>query len=264
MMAISKLPEHVTQLDLIKTFAVIMMIIDHVGYYFFPEQSWFRTFGRLGGAPVWFFLIGYATSRDIPNRWLIGALILAVADFVLFQQVFAFNVLVTIVAVRLVIDPVMAFLLRSRYLFWLSLILLALFYIPTNWVSEYGSLALLCAIVGYVTRHRAQLFERTFVTKTDYHGALVFMIVAITILQTSVFGFAFVQTAFLAVFVSALTVALVTMDPAGRAPYVPQNGSFPAARILRFCGRHTLEIYVAHLLIFKVAALVLYRVGFYQ
>jgi len=246
--SLKKLPDAVTNLDIIKTVAVIFMIIDHIGFYFFPDNMWYRAVGRLGGVPVWFFLIGYASSRDIPNKWLIGALILSVVDFALINHIFAFNVLVTLILARLCIDPVMRFVLRSRYLFWFSAVLLALFYIPSNWVMEYGSLGLLCATVGYLTRHRDQLYAQTFLTKRDYHGALVFMIVAITMLQTSVFGFDFYQSALVAVGSGLFTIALVTMD----GSTYPQITNNLAKGFFQFSGRKTLEIYVAHLVIFKI------------
>ena len=132
----SNLSSEITKLDFIKTFAVICMIIDHIGFYFFPDFLWLRAVGRLGGVPVWFFLIGYALSRNIPNSWLIGALVLAASEFFLFQHVFPFNVLVTIILLRLSIDHIMGFVLRSRYLFWFCAFILAFIYIATNMATE--------------------------------------------------------------------------------------------------------------------------------
>lgn len=61
------LPREVTSYDLLKCAAVIIMVIDHVGFYFYPENLWFRAVGRIG-FPVWFFLVGYARGRDIPPQ----------------------------------------------------------------------------------------------------------------------------------------------------------------------------------------------------
>ena len=83
-------------MDILKTVAIILMIIDHIGYYFFPENYWFRAIGR-ACVPVWFFLIGYANTRELPNRLLIAALILALADLILFQRVFSLNILVSFI-----------------------------------------------------------------------------------------------------------------------------------------------------------------------
>ena len=96
MKTLKKLPVEVTYLDILKTVAIILMIIDHIGYYFFPENYWFRAIGR-ACVPVWFFLIGYANTRELPNRLLIAALILALADLILFQRVFSLNILVSFI-----------------------------------------------------------------------------------------------------------------------------------------------------------------------
>lgn len=130
------LPNVITHLDLIKTIAIILVVIDHIGFYFFPDAMWFRAMGRLGGVPVWFFLIGYANTRNIPNKWLIGAFVLIGLDLVLFQHVFPMNVLVTLGALRLGIDLIMKGMVRSRYLFWLFVVIMVMAYIPTNMVME--------------------------------------------------------------------------------------------------------------------------------
>ena len=254
------LPNAITNLDIIKTFAVICMIIDHIGYYFFPDMNWLRAVGRLGGAPIWFFLIGYAASRDIPNRCLIGALILAALDFGLFREVLPFNVIVTIIAVRFCIDHVMGLVLRTRYLFWLAMILLALFYIPTNMVTEYGTLAVMCAIVGYMVRHKGRLINDSFLTKYDYYGAYGFMVCAVTILQISVFSFSSAQSLVLFLAVACITYVLVTMKPAT----YPQIKDETTNKVLKFCGRRTLDIYVAHLVVFKITFWLLFLMGFYR
>ena len=71
-MASKTLPSSITSYDILKTFAVLTMIIDHIGLYFFPDEMWWRVIGRLS-FPVWLFLIGYAQSRDIPKLLILGA-----------------------------------------------------------------------------------------------------------------------------------------------------------------------------------------------
>jgi hypothetical protein len=251
------LPPTVTTLDLIKCFALICMVIDHIGFYFFPDQMWLRAVGRFGGAPVWFFLIGYAQSRHIPNTWFIGAVILASSDFLLFQHMFPLNVLMTLLFLRLGIDHIMNFLLRSRYIFWFISILLAFCYMASNMVIEYGTLAVLSAIAGYMARHREKLFELSSVTKYDFIGFCVFITIANAMLQTAVFGFDQAQFIFVGFGLSVFLYVLVTM----KSTTFPQFGFGVMAKSIQYTGRHTLEIYVAHLVIFKVLAFGLRSVG---
>lgn len=254
------LSTNVTTLDLIKTFAVICMIIDHIGFYFFPDASWFRVVGRLGGAPIWFFLIGFATSRTIPNSWLIGALILAVSDYVLMGSVFSINVLLTLVLLRLIIDHAINITMRSRYLFWLSMPILALFYIPTNAVMEYGTLGVICGILGYSVRHYDRLYAVSFFTKYDFYGLVAFSIVSNVILQSAVMGFNALQASVLLTCISFITLILINL----KVEDVPEIKNESVKKLLQFGGRKTLEIYVTHLVIFKIIFVFLYSVGFYR
>jgi hypothetical protein len=161
MHTLKKLPVEVTYLDILKTVAIILMIIDHIGYYFFPENDWFRAIGR-ACVPVWFFLIGYANTRELPNRLLIAALILALADLILFQRVFSLNILVSFIFLRLTLDYIMLYLLRSRYIYVLGFILTSLFFYGTNMVIEYGTLGITLAALGYITRHKNKIMADTF------------------------------------------------------------------------------------------------------
>ncbi|HRE31734.1 MAG TPA: TraX family protein [Candidatus Berkiella sp.] len=55
--------------DFIKVLAIVIMVIDHVGDYVFPDNHWLRLIGRIG-LPMWFFLIGYVNKLRM-NKYLI-------------------------------------------------------------------------------------------------------------------------------------------------------------------------------------------------
>jgi peptidoglycan/LPS O-acetylase OafA/YrhL len=246
-MTAKKLPTEVTLLDALKTFAVIIMIIDHVGLYFFSDEEWFRAIGRVG-MPIWFFMAGYALSRDLPNKLLIGALILSVCDFVLFQRTFPFNALATIILIRMLIDPMMNFITRSRYIFVIGCVLLVLFYVATNMVFEYGTLAFLFAVMGYLVRHRDKVMKLTFMRKYDYYFVYAITFFGFCLLQNAQFGFNDIQFIVM-MFVTAIVMGiLINLKPMT----FPQIKGQPQKQFLQFCGRRTLEIYVVHLVVFKV------------
>lgn len=254
-----KLPDEVTHLDLIKTFAVIVMIIDHIGYYFFPEQEWFRAIGRIG-FPVWFFMVGYARGRELSNKLLIGALILLVANLALQLPLFPLNALVTIIFLRLLIDRFMDLILRTRYVFWLSAILLVLFYMFSNMITEYGTIAMMFAVAGYLTRHKDKVETQSFMTNVDYILFMVLCFSSFCVLQTAQFGFNEIQSIFMAVLTGATMFVLAVMRPM----VFPEISHEPQKTILQFMGRRTLEIYVAHLLLFKVMMVLFHYIGFYS
>ena len=41
-MTAKALPKDLTSYDLLKSFAVILMILDHIGYCFYPAEMWFQ------------------------------------------------------------------------------------------------------------------------------------------------------------------------------------------------------------------------------
>jgi len=246
------LPDAVTTFDILKTVIVLLMIIDHIGFYFFPDVDWFRAIGRIC-VPAWFFLIGYAHSRDLGHKLLIGAAMLAIADLILLQSFFPINILITILAVRLCLDYVMQFLLQSRQFFVVGLVLGALFFVATDLIMEYGTLGLMLATVGYLTRHKTELLERTFLTKKDYMAFCGFVYLAFIMLQNMKFLFSEGQLSVMAIGSALMMIFLCAMKPTTYPHIKNQN----VISLLQFGGRKTLEIYVGHLLVFKVILFVL-------
>ncbi len=67
---------------------------------------------------------------------------------------FPMNFLATIIALRFIIDPVMTFALKSKLRFWglnAGLLVVSTF---TSIFLEYGSLALIMAMAGWISRNR--------------------------------------------------------------------------------------------------------------
>ena len=55
--------------DWLKTAAIILVAVDHFGYFFIDNSDWWSVFGRLA-APSFFFLMGYAHTRTVPFLWI--------------------------------------------------------------------------------------------------------------------------------------------------------------------------------------------------
>lgn len=249
---ISKASRALTSYDLFKAAAVILMILDHVGYYFYPEQEWFRVFGRLC-VPIWFFLIGYARSRDLTPPIWIGMGVLVVANVVAGLSVFPLNVLGTMILVRLTIDPVMRAAKRNaESLMVVSAILFALI-LPSYMVAEYGTQGIIMAMFGYIIRNQVT------VPGIKTHQALasgfcLFTMLNFVGIQQLIFAFPTPQM--LVMFVGILLVcsALYMFKPM-EFPRLTAMIPGPITALLQFLGRYTLEIYVSHLLLFKAMAM---------
>ncbi len=234
--------------DLLKAFAVIIMIIDHIGAYFFPEQLWWRAIGRIG-FPIWFYLIGHASGRDIPWKLWAGALLLIALNPVVGMSFLSLNALVTIMVLRLIIDDVMNVAREKPAIIWPMLALMAVFIFPTNMLMEYGTQALMFAMLGYMVRHKAELpFSADTLRLYMMAVASIFLV-----FQWADFGFSMAQ--FLIMAAGTMAVCLVLLDfKAAEYPALGQKMPAPVKWVLQICGRYTLEIYVLHLAIFKLAA----------
>lgn len=242
---LAHLTRDITSYDLLKTFAVVFMVIDHVGYYFFEDDNWWRVAGRLC-VPVWFFLIGYARSRDLGWRMWAGMGILALASGVTGSGFLPLNILGTMLIIRLVIDGVMVRTQIHAQALWQMGVFFLLLSFPSAYLFEYGTLAIIMAMFGWLVRHQHEYPDGVRQTRRFF----LFSYVVFVVMQAAFFGFKDNQIFFFAGGILAVMCVLmffrpVTFAGTGRGIY----GVLLAP--VRFMGRWTLEIYVGHLLLFK-------------
>ncbi|WP_435641261.1 TraX family protein [Micavibrio aeruginosavorus] len=249
------LPKDITSYDLLKTFAVLTMLIDHIGFYFFPEDMWWRNIGRLC-VPIWFFLIGYARSRDIgPRLWIGGAILLA-ADLLAGKYLIPFNILFTMLVIRLAIDPLMRGVTRAgTQALWAVAVICFFAYLPTAFVLEYGTQGVLLAMFGWFMRHREEGAYGA-VPEAIVQNYVIFAAVSFVLIQTVSFGFSQHQMMALATLVLPVFGALYLFKPMNFPRLTTVIG--PLAGLVRFTGRWTLEIYVGHLVILNVIGVILF------
>ncbi len=241
-----KLPPGLTSYDLLKTFAILTMIVDHVGYYFFPEENAFRVIGRMS-FPVWFFLIGYARSRDLGWPLWAGAAILLAANVVTGEYIFPVNILGTVIIVRLVLDEVMRrALVNAEALFGMG-VMMVLLSIPSGLLTEDGTLALLVAMMGYMMRDPAR---RGGVSRAGFYFFIPFCACAYALVQAFTFQFAAPEVLAILAGTGLVCLGLYLFKPC-ELPRMTAALPRPATDFFQLCGRRSLEIYVIHLLLFK-------------
>ena len=245
-----KLPGDITSYDIAKACAVLLMIVDHIGFFFFLGDPWWRAIGRLC-VPIWFFLIGYAKTRDVPRSFWIGALILLVASVIGGAAIFPLNILITMALIRLCIESVMQFSMKDRDRMWIVCFLLFLLTLPSYFFVEYGTQGLILAMFGYLVRRMQD--DKSVVTKRFVEGFLLFALFAFVPLQSLVMGFDYVQATF--VFMGVVFIMLKLMRFQSRT-YPDLNRKFPkvAVTAIQILGRRSLEIYVLHLALLKIFA----------
>ncbi len=245
----------ITTYDLVKTLAIILMLVDHVGYFFYPEETWFRVIGR-GCLPIWFFLIGYAQSRDLgPSLW-IGAVVVGIANMTLGGSVFPLNVLFTMIAIRLVIDAV-AEKLFSHW-FWLiaGSALLCVAYFPSAMALEYGTSGLLLALFGYAIRHEGELRVPNWLLYVFCAFTLIFFALSQNFLfSSSDPNFGEAQSLATLGIVGVTGLMMTCFQPLILPRLSAATPGFLTA-ILQIGGRYTMEIYVIHLILFRLISVV--------
>ena len=239
------LPSEITSYDLFKTLAVVLMIADHVGYYFFPDDNLWRVFGRMC-VPIWFFLVGYAQSRDLGLKMWVGAGILVAANFITGMSIFPLNILASMLAVRLVIDRAAKSVLMAENVFWAIVLIMFFLIAPTMFVVEYGTQGLILSVFGFIIRRRDEFnIPKKLVEKYTIAAFLMF------VLPQAVF-FGFTQGQFMAMSAGVLIMMMTLFYFQPRTfPRLTKALPRPFVWLLHIGGRRTLEIYVAHLLLFK-------------
>ena len=145
--------------NLLKIIAVITMIVDHIGWQFFPDIIWLRAIGRLT-FPIFAFFIAqgmiYTRNRKkyILTMLIIG-LISQLAYSFLSVSYFNLNVMFTFVLASLLIWTIEEIKNNSRKAkFWLILTLLVISIVSLSLIStlNYGIYGVALILVFYFAR----------------------------------------------------------------------------------------------------------------
>jgi surface polysaccharide O-acyltransferase-like enzyme len=250
------LPKTLTSYDLLKTIALLLMLVDHTGHYFFPDENWFRIFGRLC-VPIWFFLIGYARTREIAIPALIGVVLIGLGNIVAGETLFPLSILITLMIGRYYIDVWMRpARIGGEALAGLFFILFFLFF-PTGLFMEYGTLGLLFTVMGGMCRYRQ---DYPVVREQGYDAQLrlyaIGSFAAFTIIQCIQMTYLDAPQFF--TLIGGMIIVGIVLARFHMAELHNMTAALPkfAVGLLQLTGRRTLEIYVLHLLIFKGLAMI--------
>ena len=255
-------PKAVDNTDWLKTVAIILVSVDHIGYFFIADDQWWSTFGRLA-APVFFFLLGYSNSRKVPLNWIWLGISLTLldswnADWTSMSP----NILLSLALIRLA-RPYVQTLVRHRGFPAFVLIVSALILVLpiAGTIVEYGSEGWLWALFGLYQRMYNDSRSDSGVTgatqgpapKTGNLGLmrlLACLAAAVIYVWQEQMEFLFPQVHFTALILGvgalSLSLCLFLRGPSRIQP--PE----PIAIALRFIGRHTLEIYAIQLAGFEL------------
>lgn len=233
-----KYGQDINSYDMVKFLAISIMIVDHIGFFFFPEQLLWRAIGRIC-VPMWFFMVGYSKAGWKDKKVIGGMLLLIAVDIVFYSPIFSLNVLVTITLLRLVHQVFL-----NRYLEnldWQKLlgimIMVIMLYPITSIMWEYGTLALLFSIGGFLVRQG----------KRDILTQLWFLASAVVFcaMQAVVFKFSILETAVMTVGIMLTSAVLFAFEIKSHV----LKGWATTRKIFLFIARNSLTIYVIHWII---------------
>lgn len=243
--------------DYLKVFAILTMIIDHIGYFLFPEILWLRVIGRLA-FPVFFFLIGRNGSSRISYELIFLACfiqwILRWASMFMGYNLRQLNILPVAILVKLFLGWISYIQntkavvsantdtteIKSRsfstdhvILFLLMLIGLAL--IPrTKDILEYGTVWFIMALFGYSIKNKERFLSEELA---------IFSILSLCscILINSSFPFTDMQWRVLLIGWIVIWYHFITTDlyRTFTAPMILQKS-------IMFLSRYAIRVYIIH------------------
>ena len=254
-------PHAVDNADWLKTVAIISVSVGHYGYFFVEDDRWWSVFGRLA-APTFFFLMGYAQTRTVPLRWIWLGVILTVLESSNAKWTWvAPNILLSLALVRSV-RPYAQILLQRYGWVAFALLVSALFAVLpiAGKIVDYGSEGWLWALFGLCQRMYVDIRSATDVdgpaqssaspapAMKENAGLMRLLacfaaVVAYVWQEQSEYSFPQIQ---FAVFLFGIGVWSASLCLFLRGPSRIQPPE-AIAGVLRFIGRHTLEIYAIQL-----------------
>ena len=144
--------------DLIKTIAILSMVIDHLGLYLFPECDSMRLIGRIA-MPIFCFFAGYNFKGKPKNLILLYGVSLYIVTTILFSEFLETNILISIYLGQCYIFIFHDQLKRFFYSGYPHVIFAALLWHFTKDSIDYGSLSISIMILGYIAKHDKNHFK---------------------------------------------------------------------------------------------------------
>jgi peptidoglycan/LPS O-acetylase OafA/YrhL len=253
--------QFVDNTDWLKTAAIILVAVDHFGYFYMEDDRWWSVFGRLA-APTFFFLLGYAQTRTVPLHWIwLGVILTLLESWNAKWTWVAPNILLSFALIRSARPYVQILLQRHGWVAFVFLVaaLSAVLSIAAK-IVDYGSEGWLWALFGLCQRTyvdgrtttdvdgQSQSSARPTPAMTENAGLMrllaCFAAVVVYIWQEQR-EYAFPQILF-AVFIFGIGIWSASLCLFLRGPSRIQPPE-AIAGALRFIGRHTLEIYAIQL-----------------
>ena len=224
---------------------VVAMIIGHIAYYFLPDISWLRVHDRIL-APVFLISVGYNSGYKLSKTLIGGALFTTWLYYVIFGN-FYITILGTIVIVRYIIEPLAQKMMANKEIFWITTLLLVLLYPFTNRFLDYGTLALILALAGWLTKN-GQAIENKII-KPKYYMILAYLVYVPSIQMA--FNFSPLQLIIFALGTSLIFYILYNMKTL-LLNSIRNKPTDIISHTCKYVGKKSLEIYLLHIILLQL------------
>lgn len=229
---------YLTAHDVWKLLALMTMVIDHLGYYFFDDQTWLRVIGRIA-FPIFLFLVGHASTRRQDSAIWLGAAIVAASSFFCGYGLLPFNILLTILATRalLMLAERTGVIRNELAVLWFALLL---FYPASTLLMEYGTMGMMFAVIGMLVHDGRRDFTAQIFICLTLVAWLIFEGNALELTPSLMACFTL--------------IAVVQFYFLCRFTPTPATSHRKAPEWVLFASRHTLILYVLHVVAFQLSA----------
>lgn len=233
-------------------FAIVGMIIDHVGFYFAPDMLWLRVLRFC--LFIWLIPIGYNIGRRPSLLMWQGVVLLAVMDLAAQFNPFPLSVLATMIAARYLVPDLMDILTRGKILFWAGQAVLIALIPVTYGISDYGTLGIMAVMGGWILRDREAPPDAPragrYVPSVPLYFSLLWLTAVIT--EQCTFEFSSAQLAFVCVSCALMLVQMTQLRQMLLNDLKMRSKDI-VSRICQIVGHRTLEIYIIHRMLFVAA-----------
>jgi hypothetical protein len=238
----------VTSTDLWKTLGLALILLDHWAYYIQPDQDWMHALGR-GALPIFFFLIGFARTRAVPWFWIATGVALTGLDWWHAGgdvNDVTLNILLSFALLRWAMPWVERHVVGSAWRLAALVVLLLGLSFPADMVIDYGASGWLLALVGLLHRRALEAGpdkprDPAWLARRAVGAIATLLFVANEIHD---YGLGTVDAFIAAGYIIVVIVLVLRFRRIELAWPIPPV----AGAVLRFCGRHSLEIYVAQII----------------
>lgn len=239
-----QIPDYINATQLF-ALAVTVMIFGHFLYFFIDNAHYTRIPDRIL-APIFLIAVGYNAGHKLSDYIIYGAFALVLVEFFVTGQIHG-SILLTIVLVRLCIEPLAKLMLQSATWLWSLSLCFIFLYLLTGQFLEYSFIAVILAFAGWLRKNEQALDIKTVKSSTYFIFALFAYVFTIQ------FGFNFNIPTLMLIglgttipFYLMYNMKTLLMNAIRWKP----QGQFGKA--VKWAGHKSLEIYLAHMILFYI------------